>query len=194
MGVYKFIYILLFLKIFFYVLDVVTIIQGSISVSLIWCIVPSMFIGCFAYRASDLKTILALTTVSQMGYIISGLISHDVMAIKYALIYLLVYVLNLSGIFIIFVKLQKEFFLVNLNQLFLVKSYSKKWFYILFIIFASLAGFPPFAGFFLKYFLFLHIYKSGFFVLAAAGVISGYIMAIIYLQILMELSLVKTIA
>jgi NADH-quinone oxidoreductase subunit N len=56
-----------------------------------------------------------------------------------------------------------------------------------------LAGFPPFSGFFLKYFLFLHIYKSGFFVLAVAGILSGYIMSIIYLQLLIELSILKTI-
>lgn len=152
-----------------------------------------MFIGCFAYRSTDLKTIIALTTVSQMGYVLAGLISHDVMAIKYAIIYLLVYILNLSGIFIIFIKLQKYFFLTNLNQLFIIKNYSKKWFYILFVLFASLGGFPPFAGFFLKYFLFLHIYKAGFFALAAAGIISGYVMSIIYLQILMELAIIRTI-
>lgn len=125
MGVYKFIYILLFLKIFLYVLDLVSVLQGSIVLSLVWCLVPSMFVGCLAYRTTDLKTILAITTVSQMGYILAGFVTHDIMAIKYALIYLLIYILNLLGIFIIFVKLQKEFFLVSLNQLFLVKYYSK---------------------------------------------------------------------
>lgn len=191
MGVYKFIYILLFLKFFLQILDLVSVFQGTITLSVVWCVIPSMFVGCIAYRSADLKTILALTTVSQMGYIVGGLVSHDIMAMKYAIIYLVVYILNLSGVFIIFVKLQKEFFLTNLNQLFFVKYYSKKWFYVLFILFASLAGFPPFAGFFLKYFLFLHIYKSGFFILSVAGVISGYIMSIVYLQILMELAMVK---
>ncbi len=65
---------------------------------------------------------------------------------------------------------------------------------MIFILFSSLAGFPPFAGFFLKYFLFLHVYKAGFFFVALVGVLSGYIMSIIYLQILIELAISKIVS
>jgi hypothetical protein len=37
--------------------------------------------------------------------------------------------------------------------------------------------------------LFLHIYKAGFFGVAFAGLVSGYVMAIIYLQLIIELSM-----
>lgn len=55
----------------------------------------------------------------------------------------------------------------------------------------SLAGLPPFAGFFTKYFLFLSLYHSGNVVLAIAGLASSVLMAIIYLQMTLQLITVK---
>ncbi len=191
MGVYKLVYVILFLKLFMFIIDNLTFLQGTLSSLLTFFVVPSMFVGCLAYRSSDLKAVIAFTTVSQLGYIISGFLVHDPVALKYSLVYLVTYVLNLCGLFLVFIVLQKHFFLVNINQLFLVKYYSQKWFYFIFILFCSLAGFPPFLGFFIKYFLFLHIYKAGFFGIALAALVSSYVMAIIYLQIIIELSLVK---
>lgn len=152
-----------------------------------------MFVGCLAYRSQDLKTILAYTTVSQLGYIMSGFIVSNPIAIKYAFIYLGVYCLQLIGIFVIFLILQTKYNFTNLNQLFLVKKYNKFYYYLLFIIFFSLSGIPPLSGFFTKYFLFLHIYNSGFFLVAIFGLISGFIMAIIYLQIVLQLMTIKNI-
>jgi len=146
-----------------------------------------MFVGCLAYRIQDLKTILAYTTVSQLGYIMAGFITSNPLAIKYSLLYLLVYCLQLIGIFIIFLVLQTKYDFTNLNQLFLIKKYNKFYYYLLIIIFFSLAGIPPLSGFFIKYFLFLHIYNSGFFIIAILGLLSGFIMSIIYLQIILQL-------
>ena len=150
-----------------------------------------MFVGCLAYRSQDLKTILAYTTVSQLGYIVAGFIVSNPLAIKYSLIYLVVYCLQLIGIFVIFLILQAKYDFTNLNQLFLVKKYSKFYYYLLFVIFFSLSGIPPLSGFFTKYFLFLQVYNSGFYAVAIFGLISGFIMAIIYLQIVLQLMTVK---
>lgn len=150
-----------------------------------------MFVGCLAYRTQDLKTILAYTTVSQLGYIVAGFIVSNPLAIKYSLLYLGVYCLQLIGIFVIFLILQSKYDFTNLNQLFLVKKYNKFYYYLLFAIFFSLSGIPPLSGFFTKYFLFLQIYNSGFFMVAIFGLISGFIMAIIYLQIVLQLMTVK---
>jgi NADH:ubiquinone oxidoreductase subunit 2 (subunit N) len=126
MGVYKIIYILLFIKLFIYILDAAVLLQPSISFNILLFVLPSMFVGCIAYRAADLKTILAFTTVSQLAYVVAAFAVHDVAAVKYSLLYIIFYICNLSGIFIIFIILQKQFFLVNLNQLFIIKYYSKK--------------------------------------------------------------------
>ena len=85
------------------------------------------------------------------------------------------------GLFVIFIILHKKHQFSNLNQLFLVKQYSTVYYYSLVFIFFSLAGVPPLAGFFTKYFLFLQIYSAGMYSLAIAGLVSGFIMAIVYL-------------
>lgn len=191
MTIYKIVYSLLFLRLFLNVVDLVPELQAFWQNSLFIFVVPSMFIGCLAYRAQDLKTILAYTTVSQLGYIVAGFIVSSPAAIKYSLIYLVVYCLQLIGIFVIFLILQAKYDFTNLNQLFLVKKYSKFYYYLLFVIFFSLSGIPPLSGFFTKYFLFLQIYNAGFFMVAIFGLVSGFIMAIIYLQIVLQLMTVK---
>jgi len=150
-----------------------------------------MFVGCIAYRTQDLKTILAYTTVSQLSYIVAGFIASTPLAIKYSLIYLGVYCLQIAGIFIIFVILQAKYDFTNLNQLFLIKKYSKFYYYLLFVIFFSISGIPPLSGFFTKYFLFVQIYSSGAFTLAIFGLVSGFFMAIIYLQVILQLMTFK---
>jgi NADH-quinone oxidoreductase subunit N len=154
-------------------------------------VLPSMFIGCFAYRVQDLKTVLALTTVSQMGYIMSGLIVQSISAGTYSMIYLVTYCFQLFGLLALIILLQNKFDIVNLAQLFLIKRYSSLCYWSLFIIFLSLAGLPPFAGFFTKYFLFLSLYNSGNVVLAMAGLASSVLMAVIYLQMTLQLITVK---
>lgn len=191
MTIYKVVYALLFLRLFLNVIDLVPELQGFWQNSLFVFVVPSMFVGCLAYRAQDLKTILAYTTVSQLGYIVAGFIVSSPLAIKYSLIYLGVYCLQLIGIFVIFLILQAKYDFTNLNQLFLVKKYNSFYYYLLFVIFFSLSGIPPLSGFFTKYFLFLQIYDAGFFMVAIFGLISGFIMAIIYLQIVLQLMTVK---
>ena len=150
-----------------------------------------MFVGCLAYRVQDLKTVLALTTVSQMGYIMSGLIVQSTVVGTYSMIYLVTYCFQLFGLLGLIIYLQNKFDIVNLAQLFLIKRYSSLCYWSLFIIFLSLAGLPPFAGFFTKYFLFLSLYNSGNVVLAMAGLSSSVLMAIIYLQMTLQLITVK---
>ncbi len=191
MTVYKIVYALLFMRLFLNVLDWMPDLQAFWQNSLFLFVVPSMFVGCLAYRSQDLKTIIAYTTVSQLGYIVAGFTVSNPLAIKYSLIYLFVYSLQLIGIFVIFLILQAKYDFTNLNQLFLVKQYDKFYYYLLFVIFFSLSGIPPLSGFFIKYFLFLQVYKSGFFLVAIFGLISGFIMALIYLQIVLQLMTVK---
>ncbi|HXT82986.1 MAG TPA: proton-conducting transporter membrane subunit [Verrucomicrobiae bacterium] len=150
-----------------------------------------MFVGCLAYRSQDLKTILAFTTVSQISYVMGALIVGDFLAQKYATIYLILYCMQIFGFIAIFVILQNKYNFTNLNQLFLIKKYNKIHYYIIFSIIISLAGVPPFAGFFTKYFVFISMYNSGQLVIAIAGLLSSFFIAIIYLQIALQLMYVK---
>ena len=48
-------------------------------------------------------------------------------------------------------------------------------------------GIPPFTGFFVKFFIFLESYRQGYFFLSILGLISGFFISILYLQILLQL-------
>ncbi len=122
-----------------------------------------------------------------MGYIMSGVLVQNSEALKLSLFYLLMYCFQLVAVFIILIGLQVKYNITNLNQLYLIRYYNRFYCYALVFIFFSFAGVPPLSGFFLKYFLFLHIYSSGFFMLAILGLISGFIMAIIYFQVVIQL-------
>jgi NADH-quinone oxidoreductase subunit N len=193
MTVYKIVYFYLFLKLFFYCISLVPLFQFFWAQVSFLFVLPSMFIGCLAYREQDLKTILAYTTVSQMGYVLSGCISFNAEAIKFSLYYLVVYCVHLIALFTILLILQEKYHFTNLNQLYLLRYYNKTYWYLLIIIFFSFAGVPPFSGFFLKYFLFLHVYNAGLFMVALCGILSGFCMALIYLQVIFQIVWVKDI-
>jgi NADH-quinone oxidoreductase subunit N len=188
---YKIIYSLIFIKLVLTSMDLIPHLQDVWSNSLYVFVLPSLFVGCLAFRTQDLGQVLAYTTVSNLGYVLSGFLVATELSIQYSLIYLVVYSIQLIALFVIFIILHKKHKVSNLNQLFLVKHYSKVYYYSLVFIFFSLAGVPPLAGFFTKYFLFLQVYTSGMYTLAIAGLVSGFIMSIVYLQIALQLVLVK---
>lgn len=190
---YKIVYMVIFIKLLFTSIDL----WGYHGITHIWqtslfyFLIPSFFVGCLAFRNQDLGQILAYTTVSNLGYILSGIYVGTALSVHYALIYLAVYSVQLISLFIIFIILHKKHKFFNLNQLYLVKQYDKYFYYALVLIFFSLAGVPPLAGFFTKYFLFLQLWKAQAYILALAGLVSGFIMSIIYLQITLQLVIVK---
>lgn len=192
MTVYKVVYFCLFFKLFLGVLSLLPELHSFWTQLMLLCVLPSMFIGCLAYREHDLKKFLAYTTVSQMGYIMAGLLTSNTEAFAYAFYYLFMYCLQMAAVFIIFILLQNRYNFTSINQLYLVRSYNRLYCYILVFIFFSFAGIPPLSGFLLKYFLFLHIYNSGFFIVSVCGLVSGFLMSIIYLQIVLQILWSKT--
>lgn len=187
MTVYKIVYFFLFLKIFVSLLNLV---PGLFNFwgSIMWFfIMASLFAGCLAYREQDLKTIFAFTTISQLGYIMAGVVVLNTEALKIAVFYLLMYCLQIAAVFVVLILVQKKYRITNLNQLYLLKYYSPAYCYLLVVIFFSFAGVPPLSGFFLKYFLFVYVYSSGFFIIALGGLIAGFVMAIIYFQMILQL-------
>ncbi len=162
--------------------------------SLYLCIGLSIFIGCLGFRVSNLKKILAYTTVSQFSYILVGIISSTQEGLYASYYYLGWYLLSLAGLITIFILLSNKYEITELNQLYLVKKINPFYYYTLAVIFFSIIGVPPFTGFFVKFFVFLEAYRQGFFFLAILGLVSGFLIAILYLQILLQLIYEKPIA
>jgi NADH:ubiquinone oxidoreductase subunit 2 (subunit N) len=185
--IYKFVFSFIFLRVFINVYNLIELIQLSLSSFFLICGVISIFVGCFAYRHTNLKVIFAYTTVSQLAYVICGFATNNAEVIKYSFLYLFIYCLQLCIIFIILVILQTKHNYIFTTQLFMIKLQNKFYYYTLFVIVASLAGFPPLSGFIIKYLLFIQMYITGYFSIAICGLISSLLIAIIYLQLLLQI-------
>jgi NADH-quinone oxidoreductase subunit N len=187
MTIYKIFFCMVGLTIIFGFIDLVQEWHESLINLFMFALVPSFFIGCLAYRLQDVKTILAFTTVSQFGYIVAGFVTSNPEVTKYSFLYLYLYCLQLFVLFGLTLWIKPTVALAQSQQYNLVQHFNKKYSFLLFIIFFNLAGVPPLFGFFAKYWLLLQFYNAGFFVLAFLGVISSFIMTILYLQLGVQL-------
>lgn len=187
MTLYKLAYLFIFVRIFVTVLNLIPILGVFCSQALLFFIVPSLFIGCFALRATALKEILAYTTVSQLGYVFLGVVAATPITLKYSFLYLVFYAIQIFGVGTILMFLQRVVQINRIQQLAVIKHINAFYYYALVLIFFSLCGVPPLGGFFVKYFLFLEIYQAGYFGLAFVSLLSGYFMSLIYLNLAIAL-------
>ncbi|MBZ0201291.1 MAG: NADH-quinone oxidoreductase subunit N [Ignavibacteriaceae bacterium] len=137
-----------------------------------------------AISQTDIKRMLAYSSIAHAGYIIIGLAAGNSQGIAGIIFYLIVYTfMNLGAFGIVSLIEGKDE--TNLD----IQSYSglankhPMLAALLAIVMFSLAGIPPFAGFFGKYYLFIAAIKSNLTWLAIIGVISSAISLYFYLRI-----------
>jgi NADH-quinone oxidoreductase subunit N len=148
--------------------------------------VASMIVGSFAaLKQSSFKRLLAYSSIANMGYIMIGLAANSAKGLEASLVYLTIYVVLNIGVFAIisaFNDGEKEF--DNLSDL---AGLSKTNPYIAFsmaVFMFSLAGIPPLAGFFGKFFVFIAALDKQLYVLAFVGIIASVISAYYYLRVI----------
>ncbi|HYM21407.1 MAG TPA: NADH-quinone oxidoreductase subunit N [Candidatus Kapabacteria bacterium] len=138
-----------------------------------------------AIAQTKIKRMLAYSSIAHAGYLLIGIASLNSNGITGVTIYSAVYLLMQIGAFGIVGMLEKE----NANALDL-DDYAglakrRPWLaLILAVLMFSLAGIPPFAGFFGKYYLFLAAIDAGMVWLAIVGVISSIIASYFYLRVI----------
>jgi len=147
--------------------------------------VLSMFFGAFtAIVQNNIKRILAYSSIAHAGYIAIGLTAITVEAKSAAIFYLIAYTFMSFGAFILasIIEGKNESRLEIDNYIGLGKKYP----YlagILSLFMFALAGIPPLAGFFGKYYVFLTAIENGFIWLAILGILSSAIGVYFYLKI-----------
>ena len=146
----------------------------------------SMAIGSIsALKQDNLKRLFAFSTIANIGYVMIGLASVNDEAIKASFLYMFIYTLATLGVFSFIMILRRED-----RQLVTVSDISglsrSKPLLALSVAFLllSLAGIPPFGGFFGKLFIFTAAIEAGNLYLAIAGVIFSVISAYYYLKII----------
>ena len=148
--------------------------------------IASMLLGAFAAIAqSNIKRLLAYSTIGHMGYALAGLSTGTNEGVQSTVIYLTIYlVMNLGAFGCLFMLKRENIFYENINDLSgLSKNHPILGFSFLIILF-SLAGVPPLAGFFAKFYIFMSVIEAQMYALAVIGLLTTVISAFYYLRII----------
>jgi NADH-quinone oxidoreductase subunit N len=147
--------------------------------------IASMVLGAFAaIGQKNIKRLLAYSSIGHMGFALVGLAAGTPEGVQGVLIYMSIYVAMTLGTFACVLAMRRDGLLVeNISDLAgLSRSHPTMAFFLLILMF-SLAGIPPMAGFFAKYYVFVAAIEAGLYTLAVIGVLASVIGAFYYLQI-----------
>jgi NADH-quinone oxidoreductase subunit N len=145
----------------------------------------SILLGAFtALFQRNLKRLLAYSTISHMGFAMLGLLASGVVAVQNILIYLMIYVTAIIGAFGCLLNLYRYGkSLENIDELTGLSRDSPLLAACFSILLFSLAGVPPFAGFFAKLGVFKNAVDAGYYVTVVIAVLASVVSAAYYLKI-----------
>lgn len=160
---------------------------------LYWVIIASITIAnLFALRQQNLKRLMAFSSISQAGYIMLGVISGSAQGMTSLVYYVLIYMFANLAVFtvITIVALRAgKFTLEDYNGLY---TTNPKLAFLMTLALFSLAGIPPFAGFFSKFFIFSAAFEGGFHLLVFIALINTIISLYYYLKIVKAMYINKS--
>jgi NADH-quinone oxidoreductase subunit N len=137
-----------------------------------------------ALTQSNLKRMLAYSSIAHAGYVLIGLIAGSTRGVAAALIYLMIYAFMQLGAFAIITMLRREDAvgdeLKDLNGLYFRRPFAAV---AMLFFMLSLGGVPPTAGFMGKFWLFSAAIESGYVWLAVIGVLNSAISIYYYVRI-----------
>ena len=137
-----------------------------------------------AIAQTNLKRMLAYSTIANMGYVLMGFLAADVTGYSAAMFYMVAYVMtSLVSFGMILLLSRKGFEADSLDDLKGLNTRSPWWAFIMLLAMFSLAGMPPTIGFYAKLLVLQAAVKAGFVWLAVVGVIAALIGAFYYLRI-----------
>ena len=147
--------------------------------------IASMALGAFAAIGQrNIKRLMAYSSIGHMGFALVGLAAGTAEGVQGVLIYMVIYVAMTLGVFAVILAMRRGGVLVeNIGDLAgLARTKPMMAFFMAMLLF-SLAGIPPLAGFFAKFYVFLAAIKAGLFTLAVLGVLASVVAAYYYLLI-----------
>ena len=153
---------------------------------IIFLSIASMILGAVAaIGQNNIKRLMAYSSIGHMGYALAGLATGTNSGIQSTIIYLTIYLfMNLAAFGGIFMMKRENIFYENINDLSgLSKNHPMLALGFLIILF-SLAGIPPLAGFFAKFYIFMSVIEVEMYTLAIIGLVTTVISAFYYLRVI----------
>ncbi|WDI31795.1 NADH-quinone oxidoreductase subunit NuoN [Hyphococcus flavus] len=147
--------------------------------------VASMAVGAFsAIAQTNIKRLMAYSSIGHMGYALVGLAAGTTQGVSSVLIYMAIYIVMTIGTFAVILMMRRRGGMTeNISDLSGLSRTNAPMALIMTVLLFSLAGVPPAAGFFGKWFVFLAAVDAGLIWLAVVGVIASAISAFYYLRI-----------
>jgi len=147
--------------------------------------IASMLLGAFAAIGQrNIKRLMAYSSIGHMGFALIGLAAGTSEGVQGILVYMAIYITMTLGIFAVILSMRRDGGMVeSIDQLAgLARTHPTMAFMLAMLLF-SMAGIPPLAGFFAKFYVFLAAIKAGLYVLAVIGVLASVVGAYYYLMI-----------
>ena len=147
--------------------------------------IASMALGAFAAIGQrNIKRLMAYSSIGHMGFALVGLAAGTQEGVQGVLVYMAIYLTMTLGTFACILSMRRDGRMVEeIGDLAgLARTKPTMAFFLAMLLF-SLAGIPPLAGFFAKFYVFLAAIKAGLFTLAVIGVVTSVVGAYYYLVI-----------
>ena len=146
----------------------------------------SLLVGVYgAITQKIIKRLLAFSSINHIGFMLLAIMSYQYMSEGTIFFYLIIYLITTFGVFSVVLNLRTSegeiTLLTGLNGL---KASSRSKAISMLVFLFSLAGIPPFAGFFAKFFILSASINEGFYILSVIAVISSVIAAFYYLSVI----------
>ena len=153
---------------------------------IIFLSIGSMLLGSVAaIGQNNIKRLMAYSSIGHMGYALAGLAAGTNSGVQSLIIYLIIYlVMNLGAFACILLLKRENNYYENINDLSGLSKNHPMIALCFLIIFFSLAGIPPLAGFFAKFYIFISVIEAKMYTLAIIGLLATVISAFYYLKII----------
>jgi NADH-quinone oxidoreductase subunit N len=148
--------------------------------------IASMALGSFAaIGQKSIKRLMAYSSIGHMGFALVGLAAGTVEGAQGVLVYISIYVAMTLGSFAVILTMKRNGqHFENISDFAGLSRTNPLVAFIFAMLLFSLAGIPPLAGFFAKWYVFVAAIKAGLFTLAVVGVLTSVVGAFYYLNII----------
>ena len=126
---------------------------------------------------------MAYSSIANMGYILVGLAAGTAEGVQGVLIYLAIYLITNVGVFACILGMRRGLHMVENIVISRQRSRRPGYAFVFAMLMFSLAGIPPLAGFFAKFYVFLAAVQAGLYPLAVIGVVASVVGAYYYVRI-----------